>query len=295
MGWKHTEPPKTCKCTRPLVQEFYQMQAWDGDRDLKPHLASAISTALSLGQFRVASFACVYCKETKCWYRINGKHTSHVLAEMNGTFPKDLIALVERYEADTKQDVAKLYATYDNPSHNRSNIDIYQAFAAADPRLLEVSRRILSVCASGIAFSIWEDSLYQHKREDRAMLLLQNADFVLYCNTALAGATSNVGHVKRSPVVAAMHKTYAKSRKASVEFWELVRDGSGPDHTSADRMLNKYLLKTSVGRGRGADKTKSQDDHRAMMVRCIHAWNAWRGGDSTNLAYHEDKPTPPVK
>lgn len=295
MARRYLEKPVTVKCTRPLVQRFYDMPAWDGDRDLKHRITRTIAQLVRSNDFRVASFASAYCKEDGKEYRVNGKHTSHVLAEMNGDFPKDLYANVERHECDTREDVAKLYATYDNPAHNRSNIDIYQAFAAAHPDLIGTPKMILSVCASGIAYSIWEDAIYQHQREERAGLLVASPEFVVSCAALLKGTKKAVGHVRRSPVVAAMFRTFSKSRKQSEEFWSLVRDGSGPKHTSPDRKLYAHLMQTSVGRGRGADKDKVQEQHREMYVKCIHAWNAWRGGNDTNLAYHSDKPTPPVK
>lgn len=295
MAWRILERPKVVRCSRTLVNRFYDMRGWDGDRDLKPHIVSHIANEVDHKRFRVAAFASVLCKEDGLEYRVNGKHTSHVLSQMNGTFPEDLDAFVERFEADTRQDVPPIYATYDNPLNNRSTIDICQGFAAANQELLSVPRRILGVCSAGMSFAIWGDDLYAHKREERAKLLLDAPEFVLFAREILKGARKNIQHVNRSPVAAAMFLTWQKSRKAAGEFWELVRDGSGPDHTSGDRKLFKHLLATAVGRGRGKDKTKQQEDHRAMFVRCIHGWNAWRKGETTALNYHEDKPIPSVK
>lgn len=294
MAWRKVSQ-KLVKCSRALVQEFCDMKAWDGDRIFKPHLGTRIATAIEQNTFRVADFAAVTCKEDGQRYRVNGKHTGHVLASMNGTFPKDLLALVEDYECDNRIDVADLYSTFDHPAHNRSNMDIYEAFAAANPNLQNINRTMLSVAVAGMAFAIWEEAIYIHRREERANLLLGQPEFVKFVNDILKGSREKVGHVRRSPVVAAMFQTWQKSRKASAEFWSLVRDGSGPENSTADRKLHTHLLKTSVGRGRGADKSKKQEDHRAMYVRCLQAWNAWRKGEDTDLRYHANAPTPQPK
>jgi hypothetical protein len=180
MAWKHIEQPKTIKCTKPLVSRFAEMEGCPGDRNYKQKTAGVIASAVSDGRMRVASFASVVCRETGKEYRVNGKHTAMVLAGLNGHFPTDMMAHVERYEADTLEDVANLYATFDPRTSARSTFDINKSFSSANPDLAEIPSKVINICVTGIAFAHWEKAYCMRPAELRAQLLLDNATFVLW-------------------------------------------------------------------------------------------------------------------
>ena len=50
----------------------------------------------------------------------------------------------------------------------------------------------------------------------------------------------------------------------------------------------------SVGKGGGSNKIKAAPD-REFYVKCIHAWNAWRRNETTNLNYYADADVPAIK
>jgi hypothetical protein len=212
---------------------------------------------------------------------------------MNGHFPNDLFAVVERYEADTLEDVASLYSTFDNMKSIRRRSDINKAFAAAHPDLAEVSSRVIDCCVSGIAYSMWEDSYPSHDAEECASLLIQHPQFVMWVFLLLRGDSRKNKHLMRKSVVAAMFKTFQRSQKHSDEFWTLVRDESHPKNTHPSRKLARHLL-THATRHRDLVSADC-DSWRGMYVRCIHAWNAYRSNTQTSLQYYDKKPTPAAK
>ena len=295
MAWKHLENAKVVKCTRAIANRFNEMEPCPGDRNYRPRTAGVIATAIGDGRMRGASFASCFCRETGTEYRVNGKHTAAVLSAMNGDFPKNLTAVIERYEADTLSDMANLYATFDPRSSARSTSDINKSFAGSHPELSDVPQKIINVCVTGVAFANWELQYFARPAEVRAQLLLDNSHFAIWFYELCERNQQKHKHILRSPVAAASFLTFKKNAAASTEFWELVRDGSGKNHKSADRTLNKYLLQTAVNFGCGARSEKKQDDQRAMFVRCIHAWNAWRDGQTTDLKYFASAKTPALK
>jgi hypothetical protein len=287
------EKPKCVKVTRSLAKQFSEMDAAPHDRNFSATRGSFIKAAIVEGRFRVADFASVKCKETRKTYRVNGKHTSMVLCELNGDMPSDLFAVVEEYEADTLEDVAKLYATFDHRKSLRTTGDINKAFAAVNPDLAELPSRIINASTIGLSFATWEEGYYGHEVDERAALLLANPNFVLWVYLLLSGHGSDHSPLCRGPIVAAMYRTFQKSQKQSSEFWELVRDESHPDSDNATRALGRWIATHSIKSG--VVRGKHIDSRRGIYVRSIHAWNAWRRNETTDLRYHHDKPTPQPK
>ncbi len=293
MAWTHLEKPSMVRCTKSLASEFATMDPAPHDRVFRPSIATHLKSSIEEGRFRLADFASVACKETGKTYRVNGKHTSTVLSEMNGHFPKDLWAIVEKYQADTLQDVASLYATFDHMKSIRNRGDINKAFAAANPDLAEVPIKLINVSASGIAYSMWEDGYASHDAEECAALLCANPDFVLWTYFLLKGDSKKLRHMTRRSVFAAMFKTFNRSQKASTEFWEMVRDESHPTNSHPTRKLSRHLLTHSM---RHRDEYgKDCDSWHSMYARCLHAWNAFRTGSTTDLKYYPKAGTPAAK
>lgn len=283
---------KIMKHSAALATTFSEMEPAPNDREFKEGRASWIKEQVESGKLRFASYARAYCLETGSWYRVNGKHTSRVCADLNGSAPKGLQVLVESYECDGLEDVAELYSRFDNAESARSQGDINQAFAGTNPIFADIPSKLLNLCVTGMAMAIFGLSCsYGKRRAEKAALLIKNPAFVLFCSRILRGVKdADSRHVRRSPVFAAIFDTWQKHPKLAGDFWRLVVTGEGTDVNAADRVLNRYLM--SVGL-RSAGKAAAS--HREMLVRCIHAWNAWRSGERTNLRYSPDKPIPPVK
>jgi hypothetical protein len=91
-----------------------------------------------------------------------------------------------------------------------------------------------------------------------------------------------------------MFATWQKAKQAATDFWTSVRDETGPSPTTPDRRLARYLLTVGLDRGKGALGVRKAQP-REFYVKCLHAWNAWRKQETTNLNYYADKPVPVVR
>lgn len=292
MAWKLTEQ-KSVRYTHALGTEFSEMEPAPNDRPKRDWRCEQIRSALQSGVFRTCEWASCYCKETKKTYRINGKHTSTVLSEMNGNAPKGLQIIVERFEADTLRDVAHLYSTFDRRGSSRSTGDINVAFSASVPELAEMKQRLVSLCVTGMSYATWEENGKYRPAEERALLVVENKDFLLWFEKVVGERTSSNCHLSRGPVVAAMFKTWQKSHKAATDFWEEVISESNSSAQSPSRKLSRHLLTSTVrsirSTGTGAkmkDGRKIEGFH-SLYCRCLHAWNAYRRNATTDLKYYE--------
>lgn len=304
--WKLLGTPKIVKMTPAIAKEFKAMEPAPGDRDLADNRAEKLKAMVVAKNFRPCVWAKAYCKETGKTYRVNGKHTSNVMSELNGE-TKGLFAMIELYECDTLDDLAKLYATFDSRVSVRSTGDINRSFSHAIAELEGVTSATINTAISGLALAIWGDKYSRvTSPEQRAELLRANTDFVLWIDSLFHGVgNKDRNAIRRAPVVAAMYLTRQKDKKAAEEFWLAVRDGSGQKHTSGDRRLNKYLLTTAVASGSGRGTKKTGDKARSsntsglatgyeMFAKCIHGWNAWRRGAVTDLKYYANAEFPKV-
>lgn len=303
--WRLMNKPQTLRVTRDLALQYSEMEPAPHDRALSERRLQVYRKLLNEGKFRPVTWASAWCLETDCIYRVNGKHTSVLLAgEMTERPSIEFYVTIEAYECEALEDVAGLYSTFDSKMQSRNAHDIYMSFAATAPELKSVPAYIIKSAVTGIAYAVWGIEAYtKYQAADRAELLLEHSDFVLWlCNLLTTGPTAaekcsannksrRSAHLQRQPVIAVMFNTWQKDVKAATSFWQAVRDDSGQSPGCPDRKLSRYLLTAVLqGGGHGAGGTGIKE----MQVKCLHAWNAWRRNIATDLKYYAGKPVPAV-
>lgn len=282
---------KLLKVTPKVAEAHRDMASAPCDRRLSPERLRYLRKELFAGSLRPVTWATVVCAETSTEYRVNGKHTSHVLSEAEPN-ASSCFAFLERYACDTLEDVARLYATFDSRKSARTPGDIYMAFAGSDPVLAGLPNSLIRQAVSGIAFATWEHSDANASPEEKALKLLEHSAFATWLHPLVANKHVS-SHIRRAATVAAMFRTWRKAPREAAEFWEFVRDGSGADHKAPDRRLYKYLLETGLCRVSHGGTRRIATDHE-LYVKSLHAWNAWRRGEPTNMKYHAAAKTPAV-
>ena len=290
MGYELVGTPQHERVTQSLAVKFRDIDPVPNDRPLNPKRVDAYRKMLAAGLFRPVNWATVHCHETGATYRVNGKHTSTLFAEYD-ELPQPIYANIEHYHCDDLDDVARLYATFDSRTQVRTTADINRAFAAVDEDLSQLPSKIINLCVTAISYAKHGDSYTGVPAPQRAECLLEDANkqFAGWVYQILGSkGTEHTRLLWRSPVVAAMHACYTKSKRDATEFWCAVRDGSGQSPKSPDRVLGRFLLSKNVNNGAGTTSRgrASIVPPREMYVKCIHAWNAWRRGSATDLKYH---------
>jgi hypothetical protein len=296
MGWKYLEQPKTMLARKSLVTEFVNMEPAPYDRPLSERRMAVYERILKAGEFRTVTWASVVCKETNNTYRVNGKHTATMLSKMDPL--PEFHVTVERYQADTLQDVTNLYNTFDSTLASRTTNDINLAFARTIRDLDNVPVRLINLTVSAASYLKWGEGQKKIPPAERAEELMDAYPFTkwLYEIVPTGGASQN-GHLCRAPVVTAMKATYDRMPVKAKEFWTLVKDESAPDRDDPTRVLTRYLLRAALAGGGPASNAahgKKLVDFREMYVKCLHAWNAWRKGETTSLNYYAKADIPSV-
>lgn len=293
--WKILEEPKVVRLTNALAKKFKEMTPCPRERDFKDRRVQQLRNAVQEGTFRTCEWASAYCEETKEEYRVNGQHTSHLFFELNGELPDGQRIIVTRFSCETLEDVARLYSTFDSKISARSSHDINRAYSSAHPELAVLPSRTISLAVTGMSFNLWESSYGSHPADERAELMLKHADFVIWMHGVFIGGDEMKDSrlLQRGPVVAAMFRSFLKAQAASTEFWSLVRDGSGPKRKSPDRKIRDYLLNININFAGGARSVgRKRSSLREVFIKCVHAWNAWRRNEDTDLKYYPNARTP---
>ncbi len=290
--WQLVNKPKTLKVTKSLAKEFAEMDPAPHDRPLSERRLQVYQRIFKAGGFRPVTWAKASCKETGGTYRVNGKHTSILLSGLDAM--PEFFVTIEEYSCDTLEDVVKLYSTFDSKMMSRTASDINMSFAATIPTLSAISQRIINLSISGIAYHIWQEQMWLKQPAERAELLLEHPEFILWLEDLLVRESPRSNHMRRYPVVAAMFATHQKVKGPATDFWTAVRDETGSKPDVPDRRLAKFLTGTGVNSGSGVKRARISNP-REFYVKCLHAWNAWRKGEPTNLKYYADKDVPSIK
>lgn len=276
MAWKYKGLPVSLKANSPDIMKIVTMEGCPGDRPMTDNRVGTLKTAMQKGEFTTAQLATVYCIATEKTYRINGKHTVTAISQLDGECPTIQLTL-QRFEADTLEDVAALYATFDPRSSTRTTSDINHSYACTDDDLKNISLRNINLAVSAMSFHYWKTSI--RLASERAGLLLNHKPFVLWLNGMIVGYDGydrvNSRLLQKAPVAAAMFGTWLKASQKATEFFSSVRDQSDPSAASQSRILAKQLLITSSS-NRRRTKNKSFLPSVTLYSYCLKAWNYWR-------------------
>ena len=287
MSWKLIGKPTTYQLNKKLAAEFATMESAPGDRPLRESRLAVYERMVRADQFGPMTWARARCKQTNCTYRVNGKHTSTLFSGMESLPP--LYVTIHSYECDTLDDVAHLYSTFDSGMQVRNAQDIAMSFAGAVPELAQLSRRAICRAVAGLAYKEWLDASAQKRPQERAELLLEYPEFVVWSSDFLSCEAAK--HLDRGPVVGAMLTTYLKAQAKSIEFWTAVRDETGESPELPDRRLARWLSRISLSRV-GNKLASEMATRKEMYVRSLHAWNAWRKGTTSDLRYFASAKVP---
>lgn len=291
MSWE-LKTAKVQRVTKALAQRIFSMTPAPGDRPLSDRRLAIYRTMVEQGTFRPCTWAIAIAAETGETFRVNGKHTSTLFSQLDEL--PELYITLEEYLCDTVQDVARLYGTFDPRTATRTAREINRAFASAIPELADVRIKVIDVAVTGMAWFLYRADAYLKTSAERAELLEVNKPFVLWLDDVIGSDyNKQAKHILRGTVCSAMFATFQKSQRDSTDFWLAVRDETGDKPTLPDRKLAKYLSVTSMGHNTAGKKRSTTAVE--TYAKCLHAWNAWRRKESTDLKFYPGKKLPEAK
>lgn len=210
--------------------------------------------------------------ETGEVYRVNGHHSSHMLASLNGELPAGLIAHIDDYEVPTVKELPLLFQQFDSRKSTRSMADISGAYQMTNPQLRNASRTGARKAIYGVA---WYDRTIVGKSvpmNEGVFTLFNNPayhDFIYMVDRIYSAKTPEFSN----PVLGAMYGTWLMAPAEATSFWtDVAHQGGNNDDKHPAAVLDAWLL--AIKAATGEKKPKQQEVYRA----CVVAWNAFRNG-----------------
>ena len=272
--------------TKEIVEDFATMPHLRNEREKRAARIATLRQKLDDGLFFPPRWATVVFDGNM--YRVNGQHSSLMLADTNGHFPKNLKVIIDRFSCETEAECALLFEQFDDRRSSRTGSEVVTAHGRVHERLDSCSATTMRYIVSGLGYAL--SNLNETGRptvNDNAKLIHNHQDFALWADQYARYKT-----LQKAGTIAAMYATWLRNPSASDEFWSAVRDetASTPEHPT--RVLAKFFAESATD---GSVSGRKKWDAKAFYVKSIHAWNAWRDGVSTQLKYHPNVTPPTLK
>lgn len=279
---------RTLKITPEFAEKLLNNNTYLGQRPVRRKHLETLKDAINTGRFLTGDVAIGY----QGWnggdaMLANGQHQCLAVIETG----KPITAVVEEYKCKTPEEFADLYRQFDNNAvRSLAEIAIPEAAALN----LKWSKDLISKVLSAISLLENHKGLHKNKRIEFLKKYIREGNFIYEITGCVK--QSDIKHMMRSPVIAAMIVTFRKCNADAEAFWELVRDGENLIAKNPAFKLRNYLLSTSISLGRGvnANSLNASASVKEIFSKCITAWNAYRTDGETSLRYYPNKGIPKV-
>ena len=266
--------------TPEFVRDFNALEASPTEREINPARMQHLRAKAAANQ--LITFHWAKARLDNRWLRVNGQHSSQMLAELAEGFPTGLKVHLDEYEVSDLQSLALLFLQFDHRKSGRSAADVAGAFQNVE-ELHDVPRPIGKVAIDGVSWYRAQIEKAPTPRGDEQYTLFHEFnlhDFVKWMGDVFSMKTPEM---KRVPVVAAMYATFSVHESESRKFWESVaRGGAEYEENAPATVLDEWLKRIKM--------KEERDDKRPTAAQiyqgCIYAYNAYRKGQPLkNIRY----------
>lgn len=266
---------ETRPITRELAQHFQNMRQVDAERKMKPQRLAQLARLIRSGGIKCFDWAVAHIANEEI--RVNGNHSSSLLAKTDTVIPPGATAVIQRYDCDTMADVVQLWGMFDSTISTRNKGENLAIFAKSVPGLEGVNQEAITLVQSALVLDHSSSSQSVLTTADRNQLVAANVPYARWFATVyrMQGKTKIF---KRSGVAYASLLMFRKDEARATEFWLEVANGSNPNQHSGSRHLREYLLVRPTRPGVKSEKNGTAWEDLAK--NCVHCWNLWRKGET---------------
>lgn len=264
---------ETHELTHDLAAEFSAMDASTTERDLKSKRLEYLTTAVLGGTAIAFNWAKAHVADTGETYRVNGHHSSTVLASLNGKFPQGLKVHVDTYKVADKEALCKLFRQFDSRVSARTVDDVSGAYQGVEPSLASVPK---GAARKAIEGAIW----YRKNKvgddvpsgDDRFEWFLKPEmhPFIQMTGRILSVKTPEFA----TPVIGAMFGAFERHPNDAEKFYgDVAKQGGGNDENHPAFVLDAWLVEAR-------DVSEDKPTEKEVYAACAYAWNAFRNNKS---------------
>jgi len=261
------------------AEELRKLEVLEYQRPLRTRHVRFLAEKMRKGEFRTGNIAVAIKSDgSDGQILMNGQH--QIEAVIQSGIPIEVFQ--EVFLCKTEDDLSKLFRQFDN-TPIRSIADMTRV----ELGILQVdwTPQVASLLVGALFFLSGKDA--NTPREKKVEALREDVpvgNFIQYVSTG----ANNCAILKRAPVVAAMISSWKKNKEDARKFWISVRDGEKLDKEMPAYVLRNFLINCNMKYGSIYRRPTAKE----IYSRCAHAWNAYRQGRTTKLAYHSSAPLP---
>jgi hypothetical protein len=260
---------ETVDVTPQLAAEFSAMAASATERDIKSKRLDYLRDAVLGGTAIAFTWTKAKVAASGKTYRVNGHHSSTMLAELNGDFPAGLKAHIDTYEVPDDTTLGLLFQQIDSRQSARTVDDISGAYQGLQPDLAGVPKLAGRKAIEGY---VWYE-----KNKVGNDVPSGDARFNLFFHHNLHPFIQMTGRILSvktpeftTPVIGAMYGAYDRDPLEAERFYgDVAKQGGGNDVNHPAAVLDAWLV---ASREEKENKPKEQEVYYA----CAYAWNAYR-------------------
>jgi hypothetical protein len=257
--------------TQHLADSFAKMAPLPGERDCKLKRLAFFEKHVSNKTFIDPTWSKGICKADGKEYRLDGQHSSRVLAKLDPENFPELMVTIDIYEFDSiEEDAALIFEKFDHPDSVRDDIDMIHFDKAQHPDLRDLDKRFLDKAAKAILFYqrelVKDGELFPKRRKGLYFGDERNRKFVLWLSQFIG--TTHDWIVRKPAILAETYADYLYNEEMATEFWSWVFKENNTDETHESRELTRTLK----------DWTRALKKRPAIQFqkRTKQAWDRYR-------------------
>jgi hypothetical protein len=248
MALFHLKTSETVPLTLELAEEMRDMEPSPTERDLSQARVKYLQEQAGAG--KLVNFNWASAELDGRTLRMNGNHSSTMLCELNGAFPRDLYVHRDHYAVDSVDGLADLFRQFDNRKSSRTVGDVAGAWQGLHPSLRTVPKTTAKLGIQGICWQRREVSGRPVPKGDDQFTLFNETSlhpFLVWLGTLFSSKTPELANTY---VVGAMYATFIVNDDAAKVFWEQVaRGGMEYNDSAASTLLDRWLTKAASMHG----------------------------------------------
>lgn len=260
---------KCVPMTKDLAEEFQGLAPSPTERELDPRRLKHLEAKAEKGL--LVTFHWAKAKFKGKWLRMNGQHSSTMLCNLGGDFPKGLFAHVDEYEVPDAEGMALLFRQFDDRKSGRSGMDVAGAYQGLVDVLHGVPKVSAKMAVEGIVWFLGRiegapvptgDDIYDFFNDSRYHMFIQWIGELFSIKTP---------ELRKSYIVAAMYATFTRNEAEARRFWEWVAKGGHEyDQDEPAAVLSAWYVKAK-------DKDVAKPIKPGEFYQAgLFAWNAHR-------------------
>ena len=242
------------------AEHYMKLNTYEAQRLIKDKNLAELVDNIDEGKWRSAEISFAIMPSGR-EILVNGQHTLKVCIRSGD----NIFVFLVWYKVSGKKGLSGLYRTFDLGRSARSIGDAVKAELAYLGLKWPVPiASLVSTAAIYIETGMFRGKLGKAKQSALLRKYTEMGGFVV---TLYEEDKRGFKHLKRSPVVTAIAKTYTASPDEAWTFWTSVRDGIG---NGPAKVLHDYLK----------DQPETWD-RKALYAKCIEAFNSYALGEAS--------------